>query len=141
MRFNHGGEFPLARSMTKTRSNPIARREIMRRAAKELERLAKTSAFVPSYARMNPAADLVANVFFFGEHGRAPRIVIFGPWAYVDAADLGVFEGVENLSEEFRAKKHLGALHARIFLGSSEALATLQRVARVLQRGDCGTTG
>lgn len=127
--------------MTKKRSNPIARREIIRRAASELERLAKTSALVPSYARMNPAADLVANVFFFGKHGRAPRIVIFGPWAYVHATGLDVFEGVEHLSEEFRAQKHLGALHARIFLGSSQALVTLQRVARSLQCDDCGATG
>lgn len=117
----------------KTRSTAAERREIMRRAASELEQLAKTSAFVASYARMNPAANLAANAFFFGEHGQAPRIVIFGPWAYVHAPGLRVSDGVEHISEELRARKHLGALHARVLLASPQALATLRRVAKSLQ--------
>ncbi len=106
----------------------------MRRAARELEQLARTCAFVTSYARMNPAANLAANAFFFGEHGRAPRIVIFGPWAYVHAPGLRVSDGVEHLSEELRARKHLGALHARVLLDSPQALVTLRRIAKSLQR-------
>lgn len=117
----------------KTRSSPARRREIMLRAGTELEQLAKTSAFVSSYARLNPAANLAANAFFFVEHGQAPRIVVFGRWAYVHAPRLGVSDGVEHISEELRTRKRLGALHARVLLDSPQALATLQRVAKSLQ--------
>ena len=115
-----------------TKSTPVERREIIRRAADELGQLAGSSAFVPAYARMNPAAKLTANAFYFGEHGRAPRIVIFGPWAYVHAFGHKTMEGVEQLSEELRVRRHLGALHARVLLDSPEALRILRSVARSL---------
>lgn len=82
---------------------------------------------------MNPAANLAANAFFFGDHGQAPRIILFGPWAYVHARGLRVTDGVELISEELRARKHLEALYARVLLDSPQALATLRHLAKSLQ--------
>lgn len=119
---------------TKTNSTPSERREIMLQAADELTRAARTSVLITSYARMNPAAKLRANVFFFGVHGQPPRVVIFGPWAYVHAPAAKLPKGVEHLPDDLRGRKHLGALHARLLLDSSKALVILRRIVKSLQR-------
>jgi hypothetical protein len=116
------------------RVNQVERREVLVKAAEFLASAASSSKFVQSYARMNPAAKLRANAFFFGARDRPPRVVIFGPWVYVHAPGAKLPPGVERLTEEFRLQKHLGALHARISLDSPEVIETLKRTVKALRQ-------
>jgi hypothetical protein len=121
------------------RVNQVERRGILAKAAELLAAAASSSKFVQSYARMNPAAKLRANAFFFGATDRPPRVVIFGPWIYVHAPGVKLPAGIERLTEEFRLRKHLGALHARISLDSPEAIETLKRTAKALRQSQDAT--
>jgi hypothetical protein len=123
----------------KKRVNQVERRGVLVKAAEFLAGAASSSKFVQSYARMNPAAKLRSNAFFFGAAGRPPRVVIFGPWVYVHAPGAKLPPGVERLTEEFRLQKHLGALHARISLDSPEAIETLKRTVKALRQSHDAT--
>jgi hypothetical protein len=121
------------------RVNQVERRGILVEAADFLATAASSSTFVESYARMNPAAKLRTNAFFFGAANRPPRVVIFGPWVYVHAPGVKLPAGIERLTEEFRLRKHLGALHARISLDSPEAIETLKRTVKALRQSQDAT--
>ena len=118
----------------KKKPDQVERRGVLVKAAEFLAAAASSSKFVQSYARMNPAAKLRANAFFFGAMDRPPRAVIFGPWVYVHAPGAKLPPGVERLTEEFRLQKHLGTLHARISLDSPEAIETLERTVKALRQ-------
>jgi hypothetical protein len=65
--------------------------------------------------------------------------VIFGPWVYVHAPGVKLPAGIERLTEEFRLRKHLGALHARISLDAPEAIETLRRTVKALRQSHDAT--
>lgn len=127
-----GGQKTSSRSSTAV--SPSARRTFLERAATVLASIARHTSLVKSYARMNPAAKIRANAFYFGEPDAPPRIVIFGPWAYVHAPGVKLPPDVEELTESYRASKHLGALHARVRIDSESALEVLRRTAERLRR-------
>jgi hypothetical protein len=90
---------------------------------------------------MNPLCRLKANAFYFGEPGEAPRAVIMGPWLYVHAPDAELPPGVEAVSDAFRRRKHLGALHARLRVTDSRSAAVLPRLISALKRAGKASRG
>ena len=110
-------------------SSLSARRAFIERAAEILARHAPFSRFVQSYARMNPAARLKVNAFYFEKLGQPPRIVVLGPWAYIHAPGVPLPHEAESLSAERRSQRHLGALHARIRLDGEANLRAIEKVA------------
>jgi hypothetical protein len=100
-------------------------RFVLERAVEILAGGAVATAFVRSYARMNPAANIRANAFYFGEVGEPPRVVLWGPWAYIHAPGVRLPKGVQRIAEQERKDRHLGALHARVRLKDPKGLPML----------------
>ena len=87
----------------------------------------------PAFARMNPAARIKYNVFYFGIAGQAPRAVVRGPWLYIDAPTAQLPSSVELYSEDEGRRTHVGRFNARLLLTSEESVSVLLKTIRALQ--------
>ena len=85
-----------------------ARRRRLEDAIDALSTEAKSKLLKPSFARMNPAARIKYNVFYFGIAEQAPRAVVRGPWLYIDAPTAKLPNGVESYSENEGRRTHAG---------------------------------
>jgi len=123
------------RAKAQVTDGPIAaRRAVLEQASERLAAAARHSAFLASYSRMNPAARLKANAFYFGSDGEPPRAVILGPWLYIHAPGAALPSSVETITGDTRRQKHLGALHARVPLTSRDHLKLVDQVIAALRR-------
>ena len=115
-----------------------ARRRRLEDAIDALSTGAKSKLLRPSFARMNPAARIRYNAFYFGIAEQAPRAVVRGPWLYIDAPTAKLPNGVESYSEDEGRRTHAGRFNARLLLTSEESVSVLPKTIRALQAA--GTT-
>lgn len=108
-----------------------ARRRRLEAAIDLLVGAARSTVLRPSFARMNPAARIKANVFYFARTP-APRAVVRGPWLYIDAPYATLPKGVELYGRDEGRRTHAGRFNARLLLTSQEGLATLPNLIRSL---------
>lgn len=99
-----------------------------------LEQAATESRFVPSYARMNPAANLGKNVFHFATSNGRSRVVLFGPWLYVRANDFELPRGMEVVDPERRRRRHLGALSGRVLATDPANMPAIRKLVKAIIR-------
>lgn len=109
------------------------RRRVLHESVALLSASASYEKFVATYARMNPAAQIKANAFYFREPNTPPRAIIYGTWLYVHAPGVKLPAGVLQVSADERKRHHLGALHARIPLRVEGDLAILRMVIRAVR--------
>lgn len=110
------------------------RRVALQEAARILAQEADQKEFRPAYARMNPGAKLEYNAFEFNRSGGTTRAVIMGPWLYVHAPGIRLPRAVNEVTEEMRKEKHLGALNGRMRLTENGSLEALHKVIEALKR-------
>ena len=109
------------------------RRRVVHESVALLSASASHEKFVATYARMNPAAQIKANAFYFREPNAPPRAIIYGTWLYVHAPGVKLPPEVLQVSEDERKQRHLGSLHSRIPLRREGDLAVLRKVIRAVQ--------
>ena len=115
-----------------------ARRRRLEDAIDALSTEAKSKLLRPSFARMNPAARIKYNVFYFGIAEQAPTAVVRGPWLYIDAPTVKLPNGVESYSEDEERRTHAGRVNSRLLLTSEKSVSILPKTIRALRAA--GTT-
>ena len=115
-----------------------ARRRRLEDAIDALSTEAKSKLLRPSFARMNPAARIKYNVFYFGIAEQAPKAVVRGPWLHIDAPTVKLPNGVESYSEDEGRRTHAGRFNARLLLTSEKSVSILPKTIRALRAA--GTT-
>lgn len=106
------------------------RRRVLQQAVELLSEAANHEKLVQTYSRMNPAAKLRANAFYFGELDAPPRAIIYGPRLYIHAPGVRLPAEAIEVPEEVRKERHLGALHSFIPLTCNRDLAALRKIIR-----------
>ena len=110
-----------------------ARRVRLEKAVQVLADAARSKTLRPSYARMNPAAQIKYNVFYFGKGEGAPRAVLRGPWLFVDAPGAALPDVVEEYTPDAGRRTHAGKFNGRVLLTSEDSLSAVASVIRALR--------
>ena len=115
-----------------------ARRAMMEKASAILSREASLATFRQTYSRNNPGASISKNVFYFARSLYPARVVLWGPYLYVEAPGVRLPSEFEVVDEEYRKRLRIGALHFRLRLTNPGSLRAVEELVRKLKSASRG---
>lgn len=110
------------------------RRKIIEEAAEFLTINSDDKRFVRTYSINNPRLEIKFNSFYFGTPNYTSRVIIWGPWLYIQAPNVKLPKAVAPIPEEIRREKHLGTLHSRLLLTTPKALSVVREIVKTLKK-------